>query len=311
MIAVVAIGGPTASGKTALALDLCARLGGEVVNADSVQVYQEFDVGSCKPTLVERARVRHHMVDVQRPDAPLDAAAYACMADARILEIASRGRLPVVVGGTGLWMRALLRGLVRVPTIEPQLRRQLRKELREQGRDTTFARLAALDPAGARALHPNDTVRVLRALEVVLQTGKRLSDMQREHQLGAPKYRHFMVALEPELQALHDRIAGRTQQMLQAGLIDECKVLLNRWGSHVRPFGSVGYRQVASYLTSGTIGGAEALQASINLATRQCAKQQRTWFSGESLVSMRIGQPYPLSAVVRHDLYDRCAALLD
>jgi tRNA dimethylallyltransferase len=276
---IVVIAGPTACGKTALALELARRIDGELVGADSVQVYRGFDIGSAKPTVEELAGIAHHMIDVIAPDEAIDAAEYAARADEAIASIAARGRVPIVVGGTGLWIRALLRGLVDVPKVDPVIRAALEAEIEALGSRTLHARLAEVDPHGARAIHPHDALRIVRALEVHTQTGKAMGELRREHALGAHRYEGFFVALDATLDVLEVKIAERLESMIASGMLDEIRSLLERYDPAVRAFGSVGYKQLVPHV-QGLVSLAAAKREAY-LSTRTYARKQRNWFRGE------------------------------
>lgn len=277
------IAGPTATGKTGAGLDLARRLGGELVGADSVQVYRGFDIGSAKPSPEELGEIRHHLIDAIDPDEEIDAADYARRADAALREIRDRGRLPIVVGGTGLWIRALLRGLVDLPRVDPAIRERLEESVRRRGAPALYERLARVDPVTAESVHPNDALRIVRALEVYEQTGTAIGELRREHALGAPRYRAVFVVLDME-RAQHDAvIETRAREMIERGWVDEVRALRERWGEDVRPFGSVGYREILAHLRDG-VPMNETLQQ-IRKSTRIYAKRQRTWFRGEPGVS--------------------------
>jgi tRNA dimethylallyltransferase len=279
------IAGPTASGKTAAAIDLAHRLEGELVGADSVQVYRGFDVGSAKPTPDELGGVAHHLLDVLDPDEEVDAVSYANMADAAIADIRSRGRLPIVVGGTGLWIRALVRGLVDVPPVDPEVRRRLEQAASTRGAPALHERLAEVDPISAGTVHPNDALRIVRALEVYEQTGTPLGVLRAEHALGAPRYRAVLVVLDMDRDAHNAIIERRAQQMLNAGWVDEVRSLRARWGDDIRAFGSVGYRDVLAHVRD-QIPIDDAVRR-ISKSTRVYARRQRTWFKSEPGVSWR------------------------
>ncbi|MBC7171604.1 MAG: tRNA (adenosine(37)-N6)-dimethylallyltransferase MiaA, partial [Polyangiaceae bacterium] len=193
----IVIAGPTASGKTAAGLWIARHLGGELVGADSVQVYRGFDIGSAKPTEEELSGVAHHLIDIVDPDEEVDAQRYAELADAAIADIEARGRVPIVVGGTGLWIRALLRGLVSVPPVDRELRARIEAEVDQEGSPAMHARLAAVDPRAAAGIHPNDRLRIVRALEVFEQTGTPMGELRHAHALGAPRYDALFVVLDP------------------------------------------------------------------------------------------------------------------
>jgi len=281
----VVIAGPTATGKTAAAIEVARRFDGELVGAASVQVYRGFDIGSAKPTGDELGGVPHHLLDVLDPDQDIDAVAYANLADAAIRDIHGRGRLAVVVGGTGLWIRALVRGLVDVPPVDPGIRERLEETAAAQGAPALHAKLALVDPISADAVHPNDTLRIVRALEVYEQTDTPLGTLRAAHALGKPRYRAVFVVLDMNSERHGIVIADRAKQMLDTGWIDEVCALRTRWGDDIRPFGSVGYREVLEHVRDG-IPLEETLRR-IRKSTRVYARRQRTWFKGEPGVSWR------------------------
>ncbi len=273
------ITGPTASGKTALALALARQLDGELIGADSVQVYRGMDIGSGKPTQAELLGIAHHLIDIRDPDQPLDAVGFAALADAAIASVASRHKLPIVVGGSGLWLRALLRGLVELPSVDPALRERLTQEAEAHGTAALHARLKAVDEIAAREIHPHDRVRVVRALEVFEQTGRPVGELRRQHALGAPRYRALRMVIDPGPDALTARIRERTRTMLEMGFVAETEALVARYGPELRALGSVGYREVVAHL-QGRIP-LEQLEESIVRATRIYARRQRTWLNNE------------------------------
>ena len=224
MIRLCVVAGPTASGKTALAVALARRLGGEIVNADSQQVYRGLDVGTAKPTAEERAAAPHHLVDVAEPGEGMDAARFAALADAAIADVAGRGRFPIVAGGTGLYLRALLHGVVPAPGRDPALRARLEDEAARLGRPALHARLTAIDPAAAARILPNDLVRIVRALEIA--AGGRLpSELHAEHAFREDRYDAVLLALDPPRPELHARIDARVREMFAGGLLEEARAL--------------------------------------------------------------------------------------
>ncbi len=282
---ILVIAGPTATGKTAAAIEIARRFDGELVGADSVQVYRGFDIGSAKPRQEELGDLRHHLIDVVDPDQPIDAMAYASVADQAIAAVRARGRLPIVVGGTGLWIRALVRGLVDVPPVDPEIRRRLEVAVETEGAPALHARLARVDSLSAETIHPNDALRIVRALEVFEQTGKPLGSLRAEHRLGQPRYDALFVVLDVEREEHRAIIERRAARMLEAGWVDEVRRLRVRWGDEVRPFGSVGYREVLAHLRD-MVPLNETLRQ-IRKSTRVYARRQRTWFHGEPGVSWR------------------------
>jgi tRNA dimethylallyltransferase len=279
----VVIAGPTATGKTAAAIEVARHFDGELVGADSVQVYRGFDIGSAKPTAGELGGLTHHLLDVLNPNQEVDAVAYANLADAAIRGIVDRARLPVVVGGTGLWIRALIRGLVDVPPVDPDIRQRLEALVATGGASALHARLAEVDPISAEVVHPNDGLRIVRALEVYEQTGTPLGMLRAEHALGEPRYRAVFVVLDVDREQHGAIIEDRAAGMLDRGWIDEVRSLRALWGDDVRPFGSVGYRDVLAHLRD-EVSVDETLRR-IRKSTRIYARRQRTWFRSEPGVS--------------------------
>ena len=271
----IAIVGPTASGKTALAAELAAKLGGEVIGADSVQIYRSFDVGSGKPSEEEQALAPHHLVSAIDPLDPMDAAAWARLASERIDEVRSRGRVPIVCGGTFLWVKALLFGLARAPAANEEVRAQHHAIVASEGRPALHARLAAVDPASAARLHPNDFVRTSRALEVFTLSGKTLSAWQEEHAFRQVLHRARVFAIAVDPVSLTERNRTRCAAWLAQGWTDEVETLLARGYGDARAMGSVGYAQVRAMIV-GTLGR-DDLETAIVRATRVFARRQRTW----------------------------------
>jgi tRNA dimethylallyltransferase len=273
---VILVAGPTGVGKSAAALALSERIGGEVVSADSIQIYRGFDVGSSKPSAEDRARILHHLIDALAPTEPVDAMRYAALADAAIADIHGRGRVPVVVGGTGLWLRALVRGLVALPPVDPSLRTDLESQWDAAGPEAMHARLHALDPVSAARIHAHDKLRVVRALEVHAQTGMPLGELRRAHASGEPRFSTFGVLLDLEPAHWRTGIAERTRAMLDAGWVDEVRGLIAQHGPELRPLRSVGYRQICEHLRGEL--PPEDLEPAILRATRVYGRRQRTWF---------------------------------
>jgi len=267
--------GPTASGKTALALELADRLVGEIVSADSRQIFRGLDVGTAKPTPAERACVPHHCLDLVDPGESFDVARFRTAAVAAIADIAARGRVPLVVGGTGLYVRALLRGLCPAPPRAPALRAELAAAVAAEGSAALHRRLAALDPAAAARVAPRDTVRIVRALEVALATGIPLSRWQAEHGFAERPYDALVIGLARPTAELDARIAARANAMVAAGFLDEVRALAAR-GVVVD---AVGYREMLACV-DGRTDVATAVAATVR-ATRRFAKRQRTWFRRE------------------------------
>lgn len=274
----IVVVGPTASGKTELALRIAQTAGGEIVNADSVQVYRHFEIGTAKPSAAERALVPHHLLDFADPHTPLDAAQWCQLADASIAHLNARGVTPVVCGGTFLWVKALLYGLAEAPAGDTSLRERHRQLAQSQGREALHRELGRVDPKSAARLNPNDLMRVSRALEVFELTGEPMSALQERHGFQAPRYRARLFGVAQERAASDARIRERTRRMFQAGWVDEVRSLLERGYGESRPMRSVGYRQIADALTTsqGPLDLSE-LEESVYRATRVFARRQRTW----------------------------------
>jgi tRNA dimethylallyltransferase len=279
------IAGPTATGKTAAALALAKHFDGELIGADSVQVYRSFDIGSAKPRSDEIGSVTHHLIDIIDPNQEIDAADYARRADEAITSVRAHGRLPIVVGGTGLWIRALVRGLVGLPPVDAALRRRLERAVDAEGAPALHQRLAKVDPRTAETVHPNDALRIVRALEVYEQTGTPLGVLRAEHALGAPRYETMFVVLDMDRETHDSIIESRAERMIEAGWVEEVRGIRSRWGDEIRPLGSVGYREVLGHLREG-VPMDETLRR-IRKATRVYARRQRTWFKSEPGVSWR------------------------
>jgi tRNA dimethylallyltransferase len=274
----VTICGPTASGKTALAVELAEKLDAEIVSADSQQCYRGLDSGTAKPSSEERSRVRHHLLDVADPEEQLDAARFVQLADAAVADISRRGKRVIVAGGTGLWIRALLRGLLDAPGASPEFRAALREDFEQLGVPALHARLAEVDPGAAARILPNDRVRVERALEVHALSGRPLSELQREHRFAEARYEALIWFLDPPREVLRQRIEARTRRMFADGsLRRETEWLLSRGASKALKI--IGYGEMAEALRTGNFAAAEERTKA---RTRQYAKRQRTWFARDA-----------------------------
>jgi tRNA dimethylallyltransferase len=274
--------GPTGSGKTALSLELGERFGGEIVSCDSVAVYRGMELGTAKPTAEERARLPHHLIDVADPDQPFTAGEYSRRARAALAEIAARGRLPIVTGGTGLYLRALTEGLFAGPERQPELRARLERSRTKHGEAWLHRLLTRLDPASAARIHANDAHKLIRAIEVCLTARKPLSEVRSRDPLTG--FRLLRIGLNPPHQSLppreglYDRLNRRCAQMFANGLVDETRALLERYGP-VKALDSLGYRQALRVLRESW-----SMEAAIEAAQqghRNYAKRQLTWFRRE------------------------------
>ncbi|MEO8181647.1 MAG: tRNA (adenosine(37)-N6)-dimethylallyltransferase MiaA [Deltaproteobacteria bacterium] len=274
---VLAVVGPSASGKSELALRICQHIDGEVVSADSVQIYRRFDIGSAKPSPAERAQVPHHLIDELDPLDTADAARFVQLAVARIAEIQARGKRPVLCGGTFLWVRALSYGLVPTPPADAQIRARHQQDAERLGRPALHARLAELDPQSHARLAPNDLVRVSRALEVYELTGRSLSALQSEHGFRTARLPLRLLGIAHERALLHERIQSRVAGMFARGWLDEVHGLVRDGYGEARALRSVGYRQVAEALARGAALDLPALREQVAQATRQFVRRQLTW----------------------------------
>lgn len=281
---VVIISGPTASGKTSLGVDLALALKGEIISADSMQVYRGMDVGTAKPTSEEQKGIPHHLLDVVNPDEEFNAATYNSLAIPKITEIASRGRSCLVVGGTGLYIKGLVAGLFESPPADLELRESLRLECDSSGSRVLHERLADLDPESARKIHPNDRVRIIRALEIIHLTKRRFSDLTREHSFGGRNLNAMKFCLKVDREELYDRIGKRSLAMVENGLVDETENLLSKgYSPDLKPMKAIGYRHMITYL-KGDWSLDEAI-SELQKDTRRYAKRQLTWFRADPEVT--------------------------
>ncbi len=288
MSKLVVLVGPTASGKTALGAELAERLGGEVVSADAFAVYRGLDIGTAKPGPDLRARVPHHLIDVADPAERYSAGAFVRDADAAIAAIGARGKVPVVVGGTHFYVRALVRGLFPEPPRDERLRLELEEEWARDP-DALRRRLRELDPSAASRILPNDRQRVLRALEVCVGAGRPMTELWREHAGRGPRYESVVLGLNPLRAALHATIALRVNRMFASGLVREVEGLLaGGLSPRVHALKAIGYRESCRVL-SGELEVAAAVREATE-ATRQLAKRQMTWLRGERDVRWLTGE---------------------
>ena len=278
----IALMGPTASGKTALALDWAARLDSEVISVDSALVYRRMDIGSAKPDRQTLARIRHHLIDVRDPHEVYSAADFAADALLAMKDLAARGRIPILAGGTGLYFHALLHGLSAMPEADAQVREQLQSEAQSRGWDALHAELAEHDPQAAARIHRNDPQRIVRALEVLRLSGRPISDWQRAGRPTPFPFRVLKLVLAPaDRTVLHERIARRFDAMLEAGFLEEMAALRAdpRLHPELPAMRAVGYRQAWTFLDGGE--QADSFRDRAIAATRQLAKRQLTWLRGQ------------------------------
>jgi tRNA dimethylallyltransferase len=275
----VVILGPTASGKTALALSLAEKLSGEIVNCDSVAMVREFEIGTAKPSRAERARVPHHLFDCVEPTESMTAGEYARRARQALEEIKARHRLPIVVGGTGLYLRALLEGLFAGPQRSEEVRERLRERAAKLGSNYLHKMLARLDSPSAENIHANDQPKLIRAIEVCLASRQKMSQLWKQGREPLKGFRVLRLGLAPDRAALYDRINLRAREMFESGLIEETERLMQKYGEAARALDSLGYKQAAEFL-GGKISRDEAVH-SAQQAHRNYAKRQMTWFRRE------------------------------
>lgn len=274
------IAGPTASGKSALALDLTEQLNGEIICVDSLTVYRGLAIGSAKPTPEQQQRIPHHLLDICEPTDAFTASDFRAAAAAAIQDVIGRGKHPILAGGTGLYLRSLLRGLNKAPGEDPALREALQKRLELEGGEALLAELATVDPDTAQRLHPNNRNRIIRALEVFQTTGTPLSQFQAEHGFSDSPYDSLQFCLDLPRPELYQRIDDRVDAMLAAGLVAEVQGLLHSGvPSDCKPLQAIGYKEVVAYL-QGKHDQTEMTRL-IKRNTRHFAKRQLTWFRAE------------------------------
>ena len=295
---ILVICGPTASGKSDLALSLAHILDGEIINADSMQVYRGMDIGTAKPTPEQRAEIPHHLLDIADPDQPFSAADFAAAADVAIADISSRGKRAIVVGGTGLYIRSLLKGLVDSPGDDGKIREALRTEAGERGNQAMLEELRQVDPELAERIHPNNMVRVIRALEVFRTTGIPLSRYQQEHNFSGQRYHSLQIGIRVDRPLLYSRIDDRVKIMLEQGLRQEVQQLLQAgYGPESKAMRSIGYKETTAHL-AGEYSLNEAIRL-IQRNTRHYAKRQLTWFNADKDI-LWLEYPAEFDTILKH-----------
>ena len=277
---VVLLVGPTGVGKSKLAMELVERFGGEIVSADSMQVYRLMDIGTAKPSRLERERFPHHLIDVVFPDEPFHAGLYRRLGREVIERLARQGKPAWVVGGSGLYVKALTQGIFQGPEVDPAIRQRLKEEGEAKGGAYLLERLWKVDPETASQLHPNDRFRIVRALEVYESTGIPISVYRREHAFRERPYRTLKIGLTRDRDSLYQRIDQRVEEMIERGFLHEVKNLLEMgYGPQLKPMQSLGYKHLTEFL-HGRIGWEEAIRQ-IKRDTRRYAKRQMTWFRAD------------------------------
>jgi len=275
--------GPTAVGKTKIAIAVAQESDAEIVSADSRQIYRYMDIGTAKPTPFEQTQVRHHLIDCVEPGECFSVADYQRSADTAIEDIESRGKQAMLVGGAGLYFRAIVDGLFDGPSSDLEFRAKLRSEAQEHGSEVLHGKLSQIDPESASRIHPNDLVRIIRALEVYEKTGKTISESQKEWHSASPRYPFVAFGINRERQKLYRRIEARVDKMLEAGLLDEVKTLIARgYDKNLPAMQGFGYKELIEYLD-----GKHDLDTAVNVLkrnTRRYAKRQLTWFRNDSRI---------------------------
>ena len=280
-IPLVIIQGPTAVGKSEMAFELAQKFSMEIINADSMQVYRGMDIGSAKPSRKERHVVTHHLIDIKDPDEEFSAAQFKNEAGNIIFTLAQESKYALVVGGTGFYIRALTNGLFPAPSADLKLRKELKEKEKTHGKWYLYKELEKIDVKAASNIHPNDTFRIIRALEVFYLTGKPISEQQKKHQFKHTYFNVLKIGLLRERKDIYHRIEERVDKMIQRGLLDEIKQLLERgYPSTIKPFKSLGYKQMLSFI-HGELSLDEAV-ALIKRNTKRYAKRQLTWFRKDS-----------------------------
>ncbi|MFH2063949.1 MAG: tRNA (adenosine(37)-N6)-dimethylallyltransferase MiaA [Pseudomonadota bacterium] len=277
---IVIICGPTGIGKTAAAIELARIFSGEIISADSMQVYREMDIGTAKPTRTEQESVPHHMINLVNPDEPFDAAVFAAMADSVITSLVQQGRLPFVVGGTGLYIKALIHGLSRARPADANVLSRLKQEAKQSGPEALHQRLEKCDPEAAKKIHPHDAFRIIRALEIFEATGNPITSFHEKHQFADTKYQTLKICLSAEREELYSRINQRVDIMLEQGLLAEVEQLLRKgYTADLKSMQSLGYRHMTEFLSGKTPW--EETVHNMKQDTRRYAKRQLTWFKAD------------------------------
>ena len=281
---IIIICGATGMGKTAVAVELSRIFHGEIVGADSMQIYRHMDIGSAKPTTEEQAMVHHHMIDIIDPDEAFDAARYVKMARAIIAQLQEKGTIPFVVGGTGFYIKSLVHGLFQSLPSDPQIRKRLQEEADSVGGSILYDRLKRVDPVASARIHPNDTYRIVRALEVREATGERISSFHQSHEFSDQPFDVLKIGLQMDRQRLYSRIDRRADLMINKGLLAEVEALLSKgYSSDLKPMQSIGYRHMGDFI-QGRLDWDEAVRT-LKRDTRRYAKRQLTWFTKDASVS--------------------------
>ncbi|MBW2251715.1 MAG: tRNA (adenosine(37)-N6)-dimethylallyltransferase MiaA [Deltaproteobacteria bacterium] len=293
---VIVICGPTGIGKTSVGIRLAEKLGGEIISADSMQIFRYMDIGTAKPTADEQNRVIHHLIDIVDPDEDFDAVRFAEIARDRVMQLHHRGVMPVVVGGTGLYIKALLQGLFQSNPVDPQIRERLSQEAAENGSISLHDRLKQVDPDTANRLHPNDAYRIIRALETIESTGRSITEHHQDHGFADEPFHALKIGLQMDRQKLYDRIDQRVNLMIDAGLLGEVKKLLGMgYNADLKAMQSIGYRHMAAFVED-QLPWDECVRT-LKRDTRRFAKRQFTWFGADQRIQWY--EPDQLNEIIR------------
>ena len=288
LVKVIAIIGPTASGKTSLGIQLANQFNGEIISADSMQIYQYMDIGTAKPTSEELQSAPHHLIDIIPPDLPFNAGMFVEQADKAIKCINQKHKNPIVLGGTSLYIRTLIDGMIGAPEAPSDIKKKIQQDIELKGLNYCYQQLKSLDPESASELHGNDISRIVRALEVYLTTGKSIKILQKKHQFRDRRYQPFYVGLDWPRDVLYQRINERVKIMVHQGLIEETEGLLKKgYDKKLPALNSIGYRQAVLYL-EGKMTQDEMI-ADIQQKTRRYAKKQMTWYRKNSEINWLVG----------------------
>ncbi len=283
---IIIICGPTALGKTSTAINIAGTFNGEIIGADSMQIYRYMDIGTAKPTTDEQSRVAHHMIDLINPDEHFDARQFAEMAYEKIMKLYARGVTPFVVGGTGLYIKALVNGLFKAGRADIRVREHLQEQVRIYGSDFLHQRLSRHDPDTAAKIHPNDSYRIVRALEVYELTGKTITAFQREHGFKDNRFIGLKIGLHINREVLYDRINHRVDAMIESGFLNEVKGLLDMgYSDDLKSMQSIGYCHLVDFV-KGRCSWDEAMRT-LKRDTRRYAKRQLTWFKADPEIVWR------------------------
>ncbi len=281
---IIIICGPTGIGKTSLAIKIARSFNGEIVSADSMQIYKQMNIGTAKPDFKELNLATHHLIDIIDPKDDFDAGMYAKAADTAIYNIYKKGKIPIIAGGTGLYIRALLHGLLRSKPLNKKTVSQLDNELKKRGTTFLHKRLEQCDPEAAESIHPNDSFRTMRALEFFLTNNQKISVWQKKHNFNAQRYGFIKIGLYMEREKLYERINKRVDIMLNKGLLKEAATLIeNGYSLDLKPMQSIGYRHMGMFINN-TVEWDEAVRL-LKRDTRRYAKRQFTWFNKDKQIT--------------------------